>query len=102
MSEKSELFDPETIKTLFPTLSQTVSDKPLVYLDNAATSQKPVRVIEALETYYRDNTSNVHRGIYELSRRATEAYETLGVGWRSSSEPNPQSKSFGQGEQQRE
>jgi|TARA_B110000116_G_scaffold50448_1_gene42081 cysteine desulfurase/selenocysteine lyase len=75
MSEKSELFDPETIKALFPTLSQTVSDKPLVYLDNAATSQKPVRVIEALETYYRDNNSNVHRGIYELSRRATEAYE---------------------------
>ncbi len=75
MLEKSELFDPEAIKALFPTLSQTVSDKPLVYLDNAATSQKPVCVIEALETYYRKNNSNVHRGIYELSRRATEAYE---------------------------
>ncbi|HIF37874.1 MAG TPA: cysteine desulfurase [Gemmatimonadetes bacterium] len=75
MLEKSELFDPEAIKALFPTLSQTVSDKPLVYLDNAATSQKPICVIEALETYYRKNNSNVHRGIYELSRRATEAYE---------------------------
>jgi len=75
MLEKSELFDPEAIKALFPTLSQTVSDKPLVYLDNAATSQKPICVIEALENYYRNNNSNVHRGIYELSRRATEAYE---------------------------
>jgi len=47
----------------------------LVYLDNAATSQKPIRVIKAVESYYRESNSNVHRGIYELSRKATEAYE---------------------------
>tara|TARA_B100000929_G_scaffold265585_1_gene232753 strand:+ start:133 stop:1377 length:1245 start_codon:yes stop_codon:yes gene_type:complete len=75
MSEKSGLFDSEMIRAQFPTLSLTMSDKPLVYLDSAATSQKPVRVIEALEAYYRESNSNVHRGIYELSRRATEAYE---------------------------
>ncbi len=75
MSEKSGLFNPQIIRAQFPTLSQTVSDHPLVYLDSAATSQKPSCVIEALENYYRESNSNVHRGIYELSRKATEAYE---------------------------
>ena len=75
MAEKSGLFDPQIIREQFPTLSGAVSDKPLVYLDNAATSQKPFRVIKAVESYYRESNSNVHRGIYELSRKATEAYE---------------------------
>ena len=75
MAEKSGLFDPQIIREQFPTLSGAVSDKPLVYLDNAATSQKPIRVIRAVESYYRESNSNVHRGIYELSRKATEAYE---------------------------
>ena len=75
MAEKSGLFDPQIIREQFPTLSGAVSDKPLVYLDNAATSQKPIQVIKAVESYYRESNSNVHRGIYELSRKATEAYE---------------------------
>ena len=75
MAEKSGIFDPQIIREQFPTLSGAVSDKPLVYLDNAATSQKPIRVIKAVESYYRESNSNVHRGIYELSRKATEAYE---------------------------
>jgi cysteine desulfurase/selenocysteine lyase len=75
MAEKSGIFDPQIIREQFPTLTTAVSDKPLVYLDNAATSQKPIRVIKAVERYYRESNSNVHRGIYELSRKATEAYE---------------------------
>ena len=67
--------DPIKIRTEFPTLDQTVNGKPLVYLDNAATSQKPEAVLGALEQYYRRDNANVHRGIHELSRRATIAYE---------------------------
>ena len=59
----------------FPILEQTVRGKPLVYLDNAATAQKPRRVIEALDEYYRDYNSNIHRGVHTLSETATEAYE---------------------------
>jgi len=59
----------------FPVLDQLVHGKPLVYLDNAATSQKPRAVIEALRHYYEHDNSNVHRGIHELSQRATEGYE---------------------------
>ena len=59
----------------FPTLHQNINGKPLVYLDNAATSQKPLTVIEALDEYYREYNSNVHRGIHHLSEKATNAYE---------------------------
>lgn len=65
----------EELRGDFPILHQQVHGKPLVYLDNAATSQKPVRVVEALRAYYEHDNSNVHRGIHELSNRATEAYE---------------------------
>ncbi|KAF8071197.1 NFS2 [Scenedesmus sp. PABB004] len=58
-----------------PILDQTVNGRPLVYLDNAATSQKPVAVLDAMETYYRTYNSNVHRGVHHLSARATTAYE---------------------------
>jgi cysteine desulfurase/selenocysteine lyase len=59
----------------FPALHQEVNGKPLVYLDNAATTQKPEAVIRAIDTYYRRDNANVHRGIHELSRRATVAFE---------------------------
>ena len=67
--------DPATIRREFPTLEQSVNGRPLVYLDNAATSQKPRVVLDALRAYYENDNSNVHRGIHELSRRATVAYE---------------------------
>jgi len=59
----------------FPILDQQVNGRPLVYLDNAATSQKPTAVLDALDRYYRRDNANVHRGIHELSNRATAAYE---------------------------
>lgn len=68
-------FDPVRIRQLFPTLDQTVNGKPLAYLDNAATSQKPRAVLNALAEYYERDNANVHRGIHELSRRATLGYE---------------------------
>jgi len=68
-------FDVNKIRNEFPILGQRVNGKPLTYLDNAATSQKPRSVLEVLERYYREDNANVHRGIHELSRRATLAYE---------------------------
>ncbi len=63
------------IRAQFPILQQTENGQPLVYLDSGATSQKPLAVIEALDTYYREQNANVHRGVYGLSERATELYE---------------------------
>ncbi|WP_121611145.1 cysteine desulfurase [Mesobacillus foraminis] len=63
------------IRELFPILNQEVNGNPLVYLDSAATSQKPVHVIEALDRYYREYNSNVHRGVHTLGTRATDGYE---------------------------
>ena len=68
-------WDVERIRKDFPILHEEVHGKPLVYLDNAATSQKPHVVIEALVDYYAKRNSNVHRGLHLLSERATEAYE---------------------------
>ncbi|MGB3612711.1 MAG: aminotransferase class V-fold PLP-dependent enzyme, partial [Elainellaceae cyanobacterium] len=59
----------------FSILHQQVNGKPLVYLDNAATSQKPKAVLEAIEQYYERDNANVHRGVHTLSARATDAYE---------------------------
>jgi cysteine desulfurase/selenocysteine lyase len=67
--------DPTKIRREFPALSQTVNGHPLVYLDSAATSQKPRAVLSTLEHYYQHDNANVHRGIHELSRRATIAFE---------------------------
>ncbi|WP_312099249.1 cysteine desulfurase [Niallia sp.] len=67
--------DSKHIRSYFPILNQEVNGHPLVYLDSAATSQKPVQVIEALEKYYREYNSNVHRGVHTLGTRATDAYE---------------------------
>ncbi len=68
-------FDVEKIRQDFPILRQTVHGKPLVYLDNAATSQKPQVVIDAVTRYYLAENSNVHRGVHFLSEQATQAYE---------------------------
>jgi cysteine desulfurase/selenocysteine lyase len=69
------VWDVERIRKDFPALHQQVRGKPLVYLDNAATSQKPQTMIDALVAYYSFDNSNVHRGVHLLSERATEAYE---------------------------
>ncbi|OKO88381.1 Cysteine desulfurase [Geobacillus proteiniphilus] len=63
------------IRALFPILHQQVNGHPLVYFDSAATSQKPLPVIEALDRYYREYNSNVHRGVHTLGTKATDAYE---------------------------
>ena len=63
------------IRSLFPVLHQEVNGKPLVYLDNAATTQKPQSVIDALTQYYQFDNSNIHRGAHTLAARATESYE---------------------------
>ncbi len=68
-------FDPAEVRSLFPALQREVYGKPLVYLDNAASSQKPQAVIDRLVRYYSSEHSNVHRGVHVLSREATDAYE---------------------------
>ena len=69
-------WDPETVRRDFPALDQRVGDRPLAYLDNAATAQKPRCVIEAIAHFYRCDNANVHRGVHALAERATAAYET--------------------------
>jgi cysteine desulfurase / selenocysteine lyase len=68
-------FDIEKIRAEFPILGERVHGRPLVYLDNAATSQKPNAVIQAIANYYRYDNANIHRGVHLLSQRGTEAYE---------------------------
>ena len=70
-------FDVQKVRRDFPILHQKVHGKPLVYLDNAATTQKPLSVIEAIGNYYRHDNSNIHRGVHTLSERATEHYESV-------------------------
>ena len=65
----------EAIKADFPTLNQKINGNDLIYLDNAATTQKPANVIKAVENYYKLINSNIHRGVHTLSGKATEAYE---------------------------
>jgi cysteine desulfurase/selenocysteine lyase len=71
----STTFDVATIRRDFPILQQSVNGKPLVYLDNAASSQRPRAVIDAVARYYEHDHANVHRGVHALSQRATDAYE---------------------------
>jgi cysteine desulfurase / selenocysteine lyase len=68
-------FDVQSIRAQFPILSREVHGKPLVYLDNAASSQKPQRVIDRISRYYSHENSNVHRGVHKLSQEATDAFE---------------------------
>ena len=67
--------DVEAVRKDFPILNQIVNDEPLVYLDNAATTQKPRQVLRAITDYYENDNANVHRGVHTLAERATAAYE---------------------------
>jgi cysteine desulfurase/selenocysteine lyase len=75
LSDPRPAFDVRKIREDFPILSQRIHGKPLVYLDNAATSQKPRAVIDALVGFYTSDCANIHRGVHLLSERATAAYE---------------------------
>ncbi|MGD9048792.1 MAG: aminotransferase class V-fold PLP-dependent enzyme, partial [Anaerolineae bacterium] len=69
------MLDVNQIRADFPILKRQVHGKPLVYLDNAATSQKPESVLQAMDDYYRSYNANIHRGVHTLAEEATEAYE---------------------------
>ena len=73
--EVSPAFDVAAIRSDFPILKQIIHGKPLVYLDNAATTQKPQQVIDEMVRFYSQYNSNIHRGVHTLSQRATDAYE---------------------------
>ena len=75
LSAARPAFDIEAIRSDFPVLDQSVNGRPLAYLDNAATAQKPAVVIDALNTYYREYNANIHRGLHALSEKATAAFE---------------------------
>lgn len=74
-SAQRKAFDVESVRADFPILATQVQGKPLVYLDNAATTQKPNAVIDAIRRYYREENSNVHRGVHFLSQVATDKFE---------------------------
>jgi len=77
MPERPATIDVGAIRKDFPILEQVINGRPLVYLDSAATSQKPRQVIEALVRYYETSNANIHRGIHTLGTRATEQYEAV-------------------------
>ena len=70
-----EILDIAAVRAQFPALDQRVHGHPLVFLDSAASAQRPRAVLDAVEDFYVRDNANVHRGLYELSRRATERYE---------------------------
>ncbi|MDR2848705.1 MAG: cysteine desulfurase [Bacteroidales bacterium] len=72
----AETFSPETVRKDFPILHQKVNGKPLIWFDNAATTQKPKAVIDELSRFYSHDNSNIHRGAHTLAQRATDAYES--------------------------
>lgn len=72
---KMPSFDPETVRADFPILSREIEGKPLVYLDNGATTQKPRCVIDSMTRFFSRENANIHRGVHYLSREATDAYE---------------------------
>jgi len=74
-----KIFDVDEVRKDFPILSREVDGKPLVYLDNAATSQKPQSVINAISDYYSNYNANIHRGVYSISIKASEAYENAKI-----------------------
>ena len=75
LEDKLEKFDIQKVRADFPLLKREVNGKPLVYLDNGATTQKPKAVIDAITNYYSDMNSNVHRGVHYLSQISTDAFE---------------------------
>jgi cysteine desulfurase / selenocysteine lyase len=74
ISKSKDSLKVEALRADFPILKIEMNGKPLVYLDNAATSQKPRQVLDAMDTYYREYNANIHRGIYRIAERATEDY----------------------------
>ena len=91
MFQTVSTFDVNKIRNEFPVLNQTVNGKSLTYLDSAATSQKPRSVLDVVRRYYQEDNANVHRGIHELSRRATLAYEgarTRVAEWIGATDPS--------------
>ncbi len=76
ISNNTSNFDVDKVRADFPVLQQQLRGKPLVYLDNAATAQKPESVIDTLATYYRKTNANIHRGVHSLSEKATAEYES--------------------------
>ena len=90
--------DVEAIRADFPILERRVHGMPLVYLDNAATSQKPRQVIDALTHYYEHTNANVHRGVHTLSEEATAQIRGRArPAWRASSAPAAPRRSSGRG-----
>jgi cysteine desulfurase / selenocysteine lyase len=83
VSVASPVLDVEKIRSQFPVLHQKVNGQPLIYFDNAATNQKPKRVIDALTAYYSGYNANIHRGIHTLAEKATRAYEDTREAMRS-------------------
>lgn len=77
LARKPEALDIEALRSEFPILGQKVNGKPLVYLDSAATTQKPLAVLETERRYYAELNSNIHRGVHALSQKATDAYESV-------------------------
>lgn len=73
--KSTEAFDPNILKKDFPVFERKVHGKPLIYLDNAATTQKPQSVIDCIDNYYRNHNSNIHRGVHSLSYESTVMYE---------------------------
>ena len=69
------VLDVEKVRADFPILQRTVHGKPLVYLDTAASAQRPLQVINAIDDFYRKHNANIHRGVHLLSQEATEQYE---------------------------
>ena len=74
-SHRADLLDVERVRRDFPILAQRVGDRPLCYLDNAASSQRPQVVIDSISQYYSTTHANVHRGVHRLSQQATELFE---------------------------
>src|SRR5205085_11813874 len=79
ISPKKITFDINKIRNDFPILSQKVYGKPLVYFDNAATSQKPQQVIDCISKYYKEYNANIHRGVHFLSQKASQAYDDVRI-----------------------
>lgn len=75
----SDTFDPAKYRSDFPVLAETVYGKPLIYFDNAATTQKPLRVIDTISRFYSRENANIHRGVFCLSEKATQAYESARI-----------------------
>jgi cysteine desulfurase/selenocysteine lyase len=76
---EKKIFDVDEVRKDFPILKRETDGKPLVYFDNAATSQKPLSVIDAISNYYKEYNANIHRGVYSISIKAGEAYENAKI-----------------------